>query len=298
MWSRDRSARPLPGPPRGPLAHAVQERGKHRRYDNDNEDVGVGHPDAAPLMQHYETQDAWVVRPERPRIRELATRSIRRVNRKARWPLPVAAGLTVILAFSGGAWMAFGGNGGGKVPPAVAGGPPGTTQNQTSTGSETTTGGPASPTATDGGLPTLVAEVVPGNPGNPPGNPNNPNPQPTTQGPPPTTTQPGGTYNTQLTGTGSTTCTNESGQWRVRILVNVAVSDPPPGLRPQGQGGLSGSMQGFSLSGGGTSYSGSVTISVGPSSSPNVGTVQWLVTMSVPGGRTARDESFEGFSCA
>jgi hypothetical protein len=81
-------------------------------------------------------------------------------------------------------------------------------------------------------------------------------------------------------------------------MVNVTVPDPPPGLAPQGQAGLSGSMQGFSLSGGGSSYSGSATVSVGPSSSPNVGTVQWVVTMSVPGGRTARDESFEGYSCA
>jgi hypothetical protein len=57
-------------------------------------------------------------------------------------------------------------------------------------------------------------------------------------------------------------------------------------------------MQGFSLSGDGSSYSGSTTVSVGPSSSPNAGTVQWAVTMSVPGGRIARDESFEGYSCA
>jgi hypothetical protein len=119
----------------------------------------------------------------------------------------------------------------------------------------------------------------------------------TTPGPPPAPTQTR-TYNTQLSGSGSTVCTNEGGQWRVRILVNVSVSDPPPGLVPQGQAGLSGSMQGFSLSGGGASYSGSTTVSVGPSSSPNVGTVQWLVTMSVPGGRIARDESFEGYSCA
>jgi hypothetical protein len=192
--------------------------------------------------------------------------------------------------------MAFGGNGGGQVPPAAAGVPPGSAQNQTSTSSETT-GGPPGPTATDGTLPTVAVVVVPGTGEYPPADPNNPNPQPTTQGPPPITTPPG-SYNTQLTGTGSTICTNEGGQWRVRILVNVSVSDPPPGLIPQGQAGLSGSMQGFSLSGGGFSYSGSATVSVGPSSSPNVGTVQWVVTMSVPGGRTARDESFEGYSCA
>jgi hypothetical protein len=285
----------------GPLSHAIQERGRHRRADEDDDEYVDGGPqNDAQLVPHYETQDNWMVRPERPRIRYLATRSIRRVKQKAKWPLPVAVGLSVLLVILAGAWMAFGGSGGGKVPPAVAGGPPGSTQNQTSTASETT-GVPGSPTATDGVQPTFGPEVLPGTGGNPPPvNPNNPNPnpQPTTQGPPqPTQTQPGN-YNTQLSGTGSTVCTNEGGQWRVRILVSVTVSDPPPGLVPQGQAGLSGSMQGFSLSGSGSSYSGSATVSVGPSSSPSVGTVQWLVTMSVPGGRTARDESMEGYSCA
>lgn len=297
-------------------AHAVQERGKRRSWTgmhrlavhdddhDDDQDGDSGRPDDAQLMQHYETRDTWAVRPERPRIREVATRSIRRVKQKARWPLPVALVLSVLLAVSFFAWMAFAGNGGGEAPPNLAGAPPGT-QNKTGTGS-TATGGTTGPT---GSVPSGGAEVVPGtdpnqpvnpnnpNPNNPNPNPNNPNPQTTTQGPQTPPTQPR-TYNTQLSGSGSTTCTNDGGQWRVRILVNVSVSDPPPSLIPQGQAGLSGSMQGFSLSGGGNSYSGSATVLVGPSSSPNVGTVQWVVTMSVPGGRTARDEAFEGYSCA
>lgn len=290
----------------GPPSHAVQERGNRsswtgmpRHARDDDEDDDDGRQDDPHFMLPYETRDTWVVRSERPRIRDLATRSIRRVNRKARWPLPVAIGLSVVLAGSFVAWMALGGNGAGEATPNVAGAPPGSAQNQTATSSEAT-GGSTSPTAGDGSLPSGAGEVVPGNGPNPaanPNNPNNPNPQSTTQGPQSTPTQPH-TYSTQLTGTGSTTCTNEGGQWRVRILVNVTVSDPPPGLTPQGQAGLSGSMQGFSLSGGGSSYSGSTTVSVGPAPSPNVGTVQWVVTMSVPGGRTARDESFEGYSCA
>jgi hypothetical protein len=282
-------------------SRAVQERGKRssrtgmHRLARDDED---GRADDAHAVEHYETGDDWVVRPERPRLREFAARSLGRDDRNARWPLPVAIGLAVVLAGSVVAWMAIGGSG-GEAPPNVAGAPPGSTQNKAGTVSQTTGGSP-SPTAGDGGMPSGAPEVPPGTDGNPPvnpNNPNNPNPQPTTQGPQPTSTQPR-SYNTQLNGTGSTTCTSEGGQWRVRILVNVTVTDPPPGLNPQGQAGLSGSMQGFSLSGSGTSYSGSTTVSVGPSSSTNVGTVQWVVTMSVPGGRIARDESFEGYSCA
>ncbi|WP_117209209.1 hypothetical protein [Allorhizocola rhizosphaerae] len=270
--------------------------GMHRLRDDEDDDGG--HADDAQLLQHHETQDTGVVRPGRPRIRHLATRPIRRVNRKARWPLPVAVGLSVMLVVSVVSWMAFGGDDDGKLLPDAAGSRPGGTHNPTRTGSGTT-GGPGSPTVGEGGLPSGAPEVIPGTSAKPPANPEIPNPPPTTQGPGPdpvpTQTR---TYGTQLSGTGSTSCTAEGGQWRVRILVNVTVSDPPPGLAPQGQAGLSGSMQGFSLSGGGTSYSGSTTISVGSSSSPNVGTVQWVVTMSVPGGRTARDESFEGYSCS
>ncbi len=284
----------------GLQAHAVQERGQrgswtgmHRRHDYDDDDGG--HPDDAQLMQRYEARDTWEVRPDRPRMRPLGTWSGGRGKEKAKWPLPVAVGLSILLAFSAVAWIALG-NGGGGVSPNPAGAQPGNTKNQASTSSEAT-GGSVSPAITEGTLPTGEVEVVPGTGGNPPAGPHHPNPQPTTQGPQPTQTQ-SRPYNTQLIGTGSTTCTNEGGQWRVRIQVNVTVNDPPPGLNPQGQAGLSGSMQGFSLSGGGSSYSGSATVSVGSSSSPNVGTVQWVVTMSVPGGRIARDESFEGFSCA
>jgi hypothetical protein len=187
-----------------------------------------------------------------------------------------------VLAVSVGAWMAFGD---GDTPRDAAGAP-GTTHNETGTSSRTTES-----RATSGASPTGLVAVIPGTSGNPPGT------QPITHGPKPMPTQPG-SYNTQLTGSGSTTCANDGGQWRVRILVSVTVSDPPPGLVPQGQVGLSGSMQGFSLSGGGTSYSGSASVLVGPSSSPSAGTVQWLVTMSAPDGWTARDESFEGYSCA
>ncbi len=285
---------------KGSRARALQERGKrssstgaprHALRDDDEDDGGL---DELRLMQRYETGDTR----ERPRIRDFATRSIGRGDQRAKWPVPVAVGLSVMLVVSVVAWMVIGGN--GEAPANTAGTQPGTTQNKPGTGGSTT-GGPASPIATDGGQPSGAAVVVPGTTANPPGYPNPPNPpnpQPTTEGPQqpvPTQTR---TYTTQLTGTGSTVCTAEGGQWRVRIIVNVTVSDPPPGLTPQGQAGLSGSMQGFSLSGGGSSYSGSATVSVGPSTSPNVGTVQWVVTISVPGGRIARDESFEGYSCA
>ncbi len=229
-----------------------------------------------------EPRNARVVRPERPRILDTTTGSIRRVRQKARWPVPVGVGLSAVLAVSVGAWIAFGD---GDTPRDFVGAP-GTTHNETGTSSRTTDA-----TATNGASPTGPAAVIPGTSGNLPGT------QPTTHGPKPTPTQPG-SYNTQLKGSGSTSCSNDNGQWRVRVLVSVTVTDPPPGLVPQGQVGISGSMQGFSLSGGGTSYSGSASVLVGPSSSPSVGTVQWLVTMSTPDGWTVREESFEGYSCA
>lgn len=287
--------------------HASNERrsrsvrtGPHRLAgrDDDSEDDGAGYRGDERPVRHEEARDGRRVRRERPRIRGSASPSTDRAGRRSKVPLPVAVGLSALLGVTVVGWMVIGGGGGGQVPGDNAAVPPPARS--------------AGTTVSGGGLPSEVPVVVPGGSVTPPTGPSGqpitqgpqPGAQPTMQGPQPgaqPTTQgpqPARTYNTALSGTGGTTCSREGGQWRVRISVAVTVSDPPPGVSPLGQGGPSGSMQSFSLSGGGSSFGGSTTVAVGPDSSPNVGTVQWVVTMTVPGGQTVRDENYEGYSCA
>ncbi len=294
-------------------SHASHERrsrgtraGLHRLADRDDdgEDEGTGRRGDERPVRHEEARDGRRVRRERPRTRGAASPSTGRADRRSKLPLPlpVAVGLSALLGVTAVGWMVIGGGGGGQVPGDNAAAAPAPARS----------GGA---TASGEGLPGETPVVVPGSsvpPTGPSGQPTTQGPQPgvdpttqgpqsgaqpTTQGPKPSSS-PARTYNTALSGTGGTTCSREGGQWRVRISVNVTVSDPPPGVSPRGQGGPSGSMQSFSLSGGGSSFSGSTTVAVGPDSSPNVGTVQWVVTMTVPGGQTVRDENYEGYSCA
>lgn len=297
-----------------PYAHERRSRGAraglHRLADrdDDSEDDGAGHRGDERPVRHEEARDGRRARRERPRIRGSASPSTGRADRRPKLPLPlpVAVGLSALLGVTVVGWMVIGGGGGG-------GGGQGPGGNAAAAPPPASSAGATTPGE---GLPSEAPVVVPGSSGSPPTGPSGqpttqgpqPGAQPTTQGPQPgaqPTTQgpkpsnsPARTYNTALSGTGGTTCSREGGQWRVRISVAVTVSDPPPGVSPRGQGGPSGSMQSFSLSGGGSSFSGSTTVAVGPDSSPNVGTVQWVVTMTVPGGQTVRDENYEGYSCA
>ncbi|MFC7763068.1 hypothetical protein ACFQY4_37180 [Catellatospora bangladeshensis] len=232
--------------------------GLHRLADRDDdgEDDGAGRRDDERPVRHEEARDGRQVRRERPRVRGSASRSTGRADRRPKLPLPlpVAVGLSALLGVTVIGWMVIGGGGEGQVPGGNAAAAPPPDRS-------------AGATVPGGDLPSESAVVVPGSSVPPPTGPSGqpttqgpqPGAQPTTQGPqsggqpttqgPKPSNSPARTYNTALSGTGGTTCSREGGQWRVRISVNVTVSDPPPGVSPRGQGGPSGSMQNFSLSG-------------------------------------------------
>lgn len=89
----------------------------------------------------------------------------------------------------------------------------------------------------------------------------------------------------------------QDGVWFVDITVTTTLTGAPSGTDPQGQAVYSGTSYPLSLSGsGGTSFTGQARIDAGPDTAPVSGTIQWSVTVTVPGG-SVNANGTESFSC-
>jgi hypothetical protein len=122
-----------------------------------------------------------------------------------------------------------------------------------------------------------------------------PRPSSTTRGPSPTQTQ---GQPPQLNGSSNAVCAGGSGTWSITITVTATLAEAASGTNPNGHASLGGSTTPLSFSGSsGTTFVGQATVNAGPDTAPASGSIQWTVTVSLPGGGTVSDQGSEGFSC-
>ena len=114
----------------------------------------------------------------------------------------------------------------------------------------------------------------------------------------PTPTQTQAQLNPQLSGSASASCRDNGTEWVVELSVTATLTGAPQGDNPQGQAGKSDNLKPFTVNGGGTtSFSGQASVSVGASGTNATGTLQWNVTVTVPGAGPEQDSGTESYNC-
>jgi hypothetical protein len=190
-----------------------------------------------------------------------------------------------VVALAAGAFAAL--SGGDEVASPPAAGAPVCCPESPSPGSQTPTATPESelpvgpPLPSTGTKPTISTT---------------PRPSATTRGPQPSTTTQAPPA-PRLTGSGNATCASQSGTWVVTVVLTANLTDAASGTDPQGRAGQGGSMNSFALTGTGTSFSGQTTVEAGPDSARVDGTIEWSVTVTVPGVGNVGDNGSKSFTC-
>ncbi|HZM80624.1 MAG TPA: hypothetical protein VFC19_33290 [Candidatus Limnocylindrales bacterium] len=209
-----------------------------------------------------------------------------------RGPVSVAIGATLFVLVAGVAWGIVGGRSGdgGNAEPrsnpcCVA---------ESSAGTEASAGPEFE--ASPNGMPMMMP--LPGGSTKPTTSPT-PKASPTRNSPTPTRTQT--QLNPDLNGSGSASaCRDNGNDWVVDLTVTATLTGAQEGNDPQGRGGKSGDLQNVTLSGTGTtSFNGQLTgITVGPHDAAASGSLQWSVTVTVPGAGPVSDNGTASYTCS
>jgi len=206
-----------------------------------------------------------------------------------RWTVPVAIGATIFVIVAGVAWAVARGGDEEHVAeprsnPCCIG----------ESGEATPSAGPEeeiSPSAMTMVLPLPSSSTKA-----------SPTPKPSTAPPrnSPSPTQTQTQLNPSLSGSATGTCGRSGSNRVVDLTVTAVLTGAPAGNNPQGQAGKPGDpQQPFTLSGsGGISFSGQVSITVGPDTEPATGSIQWSVTVTVPGAGPVQASGSEPYSCS
>jgi hypothetical protein len=100
-----------------------------------------------------------------------------------------------------------------------------------------------------------------------------------------------------LNGSATATCADDGTNWVVELSVTATLTNGS-GNSPQGQAGKPGNLQGFSMTGSGTTFSGQATVNVGPRTDPPPsGSLEWRVTVTVPGTGMVSDGDSKSYTC-
>jgi hypothetical protein len=116
--------------------------------------------------------------------------------------------------------------------------------------------------------------------------------------PAPTQTQP--QQVPRLNGEGSvSSCDGSGADWVVTLSVTATLTGASSGNNPQGLGGRTGQLRNLEFNGdGGTEFSASTQITIGPSSEAATGDLQWNVTVTVPGHPAVEDSGTVQYNCS